>query len=121
GSGGPPAGAGRRGAPRVGGGRGPPFPPALAASGITSTSAATNAVTRPRPPFPHSAFERESSLLPVPQSALDRLWPRVPAFLSIANLPLPRLRRCRNSSTGERLGGRPDPPAERILGASPRA
>src|SRR5262249_29894039 len=92
------------------------FPPALAASGITSTSAATNAVTRPRPPFPHSAFERESSLLPVPQSALDRLWPRVPAFLSIANLPLPRPRRGRISARGRRLDDSSGEPAERTSG-----
>src|ERR687887_239845 len=69
----------------------PSLPPALAASGIPSTSTAAIIVTRPRPPFPHSAFERESSLFPVPQSALERLWPRVPPFLSIANRPLPRL------------------------------
>src|SRR5439155_15789133 len=80
-----------------------PLPPALAAKGIPSTSAAAIIVTRPRPPFPHSAFERESSLLPVPQSALERLWPRVPPpFLSIAILPLTppeRVRSCRRSAT----------------------
>src|SRR5437773_12529518 len=74
-------------------------PPALAASGIPSTSTAAIIVTRPRPPFPQSAFERESSLLPVPQSAPERLWPRFPPFLSIAILPLTRrgasaFRRC---------------------------
>src|SRR2546421_11721281 len=68
-----------------------PLLPALAARGIPSTSTAAIIVTRPRPPLPQSAFERESSLLPVPQSALERLWPRVPPrFLSIAILPLTR-------------------------------
>src|SRR6476660_10584438 len=71
-----------------------PLLPALAARGIPSTSTAAIIVTRPRPPFPQSAFERESSLLPVPQSALERLWPRgPPPFLSIAILPLTRFRR----------------------------
>src|SRR2546430_5813640 len=70
-----------------------PLLPALAARGIPSTSTAAIIVTRPRPPFPQSAFERESSLFPVPQSALERLWPRGPPFLSIAILPLTRSRR----------------------------
>src|SRR6476646_9697491 len=62
--------------------------PALAARGIPSTSTAAIIVTRPRPPLPQSAFERESSLLPVPQSALERVWPAGLPFLSIAILPL---------------------------------
>src|SRR5436189_3273336 len=67
-----------------------PLLPALAARGIPSTSTAAIIVTRPRPPLPQSAFERESSLLPVPQSALERVWPAGLPFLSIAILPLTR-------------------------------
>src|SRR2546430_16909607 len=67
-----------------------PLLPALAARGIPSTSTAAIIVTRPRPPLPQSAFERESSLLPVPHSALERVWPAGLPFLSIAILPLTR-------------------------------
>src|SRR3954451_23057834 len=82
-----------------------PLLPALAARGIPSTSTAAIIVTRPRPPFPHSAFERESSLLPVPQSALERVWlPGRPPFLSIAILPLStRFLRGRITATGAAL------------------
>src|SRR5207249_5463011 len=84
-------------------------PPALAASGMPSTSTAAISVTRPRPPLPQSAFERESSLLPVPQSALERLWPPgLPPFLSIAILPLTRRAgpHYRRSTTGHRRADR---------------
>src|SRR6476660_4986057 len=89
-----------------------PLLPALAARGIPSTSTAAIIVTRPRPPLPQSAFERESSLLPVPQRALERLWPRgPPPFLSIAILPLTRSQRG-HIPQGHDATGRAVPPSE---------
>src|SRR5512132_502718 len=67
-----------------------PLLPALAARGIPSTSTAAIIVTRPRPPLPQSAFERESSLLPVPQSDLERLCPASLPFPTLPSLHLQR-------------------------------
>jgi hypothetical protein len=65
---------------------------APAASGAATTSTATSAVTRPRPPLPQSAFDRESPpRFPVPQSALERCSPRgdppLPLILFLPLLP----------------------------------
>src|ERR1051325_8477315 len=59
----------------------PLFPSELAARGTLIASIATSAVTKPRPPLPHSALERVSPpRLPVPHSALDRVSPRLPVI-----------------------------------------
>src|SRR5215207_1041527 len=59
-----------------------PFP-APAARGAATTSTAQSVVTRPSPPLPQSAFDRESPpRFPVPQRALERCSPR-------GELPLP--------------------------------
>src|SRR5918992_5782902 len=65
---------------------------APAARGAATTSTAISAVTRPRPPLPQSAFDRESPpRFPVPQSALERCSPRgdppLPLILLLPLLP----------------------------------
>src|SRR5919108_3123865 len=54
----------------------------LEASGTLTASAATRAVTKPRPPLPQSALERVSPprLPPVPHSALERSSFRLPSI-----------------------------------------
>src|SRR5215204_6063743 len=65
---------------------------APAARGAATTSTATSAVTRPRPPLPHSAFDRESPpRFPVPHRALERCSPDLPLPL-IQSLPLRLMR-----------------------------
>src|SRR4249919_1809880 len=67
---------------------------ALEASGTAITSIATSAVTNPRPPLPHSTFERVSPpRLPVPHSALDRCSPRFPPFVRTFRSPFRALAR----------------------------
>src|SRR5687768_14888002 len=49
-------------------------PPAIAAIGVAIATSAIAVSSRPRPPLPQSAFERDSPpRLPVPHSALERL------------------------------------------------
>src|SRR5215210_142722 len=68
----------------------PVFCRAPAARGAATTSTATSAVTRPRPPLPQSAFDRESPpRFPVPHKADERCSPREDPLLPfIRCLPL---------------------------------
>src|ERR687897_1762179 len=65
---------------------------APAARGAATTNTATSAVTRPRPPLPQAAFDRESPpRFPVPHSADERCSPREDPLLPFICLPLLRV------------------------------
>src|SRR5919198_80551 len=80
----------------------------LAASGTLTTSAATRAVTKPRPPLPQSALERVSSprFPPVPHNALDRSSFRLPLSVRTFRSPFRALDAGRNDCPEQRLKAR---------------